>query len=119
MKKLNCWEYKQCGREPGGARKDLGVCPASVDPRLHGVHGGRLAGRACWVIAGTKCGGIEQGTFAHKYQNCEKCDFYKLVKTEEAFQYTLSINLLAKLDGAKNGATYKKPDAGGKALEKH
>jgi hypothetical protein len=107
MKKLNCWEFKQCGREPGGARKDLGVCPASVDPRLHGVHGGRLAGRACWVVAGTMCGNKEQGTFASKYHNCEKCDFYRLVKTEEGFNYTLSINLLRRLDDMKRAVPQK------------
>jgi hypothetical protein len=29
-KKLNCWEVKKCGREPGGVKvKELGVCPAS------------------------------------------------------------------------------------------
>ena len=28
MKKRNCWEVKQCGREPGGTHeKDLGICP--------------------------------------------------------------------------------------------
>ncbi len=97
MKKLNCWEFKGCGREPGGARNDLGVCPASVDTRLHGTHGGKMAGRACWVLAGTLCGGKEQGTFAMKYHNCEKCDFYKAVRAEEGPRYTLSIMLLKKL----------------------
>lgn len=102
MKKVNCWEFKQCGREPGGAKKDQGVCPAAMDPRLHGTHGGRRAGRACWVIAGTKCGGREQGVFAKKYHDCDKCDFYKMVKIEEGFQYVLSINLLKRLDDRKH-----------------
>ncbi len=97
MKKLNCWEVKKCGREPGGARKDLGVCPASVDTRLHGTHGGKMAGRACWILAGTMCGGKEQGTFASKYHNCEKCDFYRSVRAEEGPRFTLSIILLKKL----------------------
>lgn len=101
MGKLNCWEFKQCGREPGGKKNDLGICPATVDPRLHGVHGGRLAGRACWVVAGTMCGNREQGTFATKYHNCEKCDFYKAVRIEEGSAYTLSIVLLKKLEETK------------------
>ncbi len=101
MKKMNCWEFKKCGRELGGARKDLGVCAAAVEHRLHGVHGGRHAGRACWVVAGTLCGGVVQGTFAAKYRNCEKCDFYQQVKSEEGKGYTLSILLMKKLnDGA-------------------
>ncbi len=101
MKKLNCWEFKKCGREQGGARKDLGVCAASVEYRLHGAHGGKHAGRACWVVAGTLCGGEEQGTFAKKYHNCEKCDFYKTVKAEEGPNYTLSILLLKKMNEVK------------------
>lgn len=47
------------------------------------------------------CGGREQGTFAKKYHNCEKCDFYKMVRTEEGTRYTLSIILLKKLEEKK------------------
>ena len=83
MAKLNCWEAKRCGREPGGNRKDLGVCPASVEARLDGIHGGINAGRTCWIVAGTLCGGKVQGTFAKKYDSCEQCDFFSLVKEEE------------------------------------
>jgi hypothetical protein len=97
MKKINCWEFKKCGREPGGTRTDLGICAASVEHRLHGVHGGKHAGRACWVVAGTLCGGKEQGTFAAKYHNCEKCDFYLSVRSDEGMSYKLSITLLQKL----------------------
>jgi hypothetical protein len=82
--KRNCWEFKGCGREPGGKyAKDLGVCPAAQEKRLEGIHGGEKAGRACWVVAGTFCGGEVQGTFAKKLQDCQKCDFYELVKKEE------------------------------------
>ena len=101
MKKQNCWEAKKCGRELGGANKELGVCPAAADTRLHGTHGGKMGGRACWVLAGTLCGGKEQGTFAAKYHNCEKCDFYKQVRLEEGATYTLSIMLLKKLQETK------------------
>jgi hypothetical protein len=97
MKKLNCWEYKKCGREPGGARADLGVCPSATERKLHGTHAGTNAGRACWVVAGTMCGGKAQGTFAKKYENCEKCDFYKKVVEEEGKQFQLSMFLLKKL----------------------
>jgi len=28
--KLNCWEFKKCGRQPGGPKvAELGVCPAT------------------------------------------------------------------------------------------
>lgn len=65
---LNCWDYKKCGRERSGAKAgDLGVCPAYTEQ----------AGKACWLVAGTFCGGEVQGTFAEKEHNCMVCDFYK------------------------------------------
>lgn len=97
MSKINCWEAKKCGREPGGLRKDLGVCPTATEMRLNGTHGGKYAGRSCWVVAGTLCGGQEQGSFAQKYHNCEKCDFYRQVKQEEGANFTLSVVLINKI----------------------
>lgn len=82
--KQNCWEFKKCGREPGGRRvSELGVCPAAICSELDGVHGGRNAGRSCWVIAGSLCGGVIQGSYAQKLANCWKCDFMIAVKQEE------------------------------------
>ncbi len=99
MKKRNCWEFKQCGREQGGKKAgELGVCPASTDGRLEGVHGGKKAGRACWVLAGTLCGGKPQGTYANKYKSCQLCDFYHEVKGEERMEFQLSIVLLRRLE---------------------
>jgi len=84
MNKLNCWEFNNCGREPGGANaNELGICPATTERRLDGVHGGKNAGRACWVVAMTLCNGKLQGSFAKKYDNCMECDFCKKVKEEE------------------------------------
>jgi hypothetical protein len=97
-RKQNCWEAKKCGREPGGAKaKDLGICPVTVEQKLDGVHGGSHAGRACWVVAGSLCGGKVQGTFAAKFENCEKCDFYAAVRQEEYPNFKFSAVLLAKL----------------------
>jgi hypothetical protein len=96
--KRNCWEVKYCGRHVGGTKvMELGVCPASTETRLDGVHGGAKAGRACWVIAGTLCGGKEQGTFAKKFHNCEKCEFYEMVKKEEFPAFEFSASLLTKI----------------------
>jgi hypothetical protein len=82
--KKNCWEHKNCGRYPGGPRSaELGVCPVTVHQDLHGAHGGNNAGRACWVIAGSLCGGTIQGTYAQKLTNCWRCDFFNAVKQEE------------------------------------
>ncbi len=101
--KMNCWEFKNCGREPGGKNVGaLGVCPAATDSRLHGVHGGKNGGRTCWVIAGTLCEGKVQGTFGVKYKNCEQCDFYKKIRQEEGMGYQLSVLLLEKMRNSPN-----------------
>lgn len=98
MAKLNCWEFKKCGREPGGAKvNELGVCVAAIETRTDGVHGGKNGGRACWAIAGTLCKGEIQGTFAQKEQNCMKCDFYKQVRLEEGAYFIIAGDILAKL----------------------
>lgn len=62
---------------------ELGVCPATKERRTNGVHRGTNGGRACWAIAGTLCGGKQQGSFAVKVGNCVRCDFFKLVSQEE------------------------------------
>lgn len=67
MAGINCWEFKKCGRENGSS------CPA--------VSSG--AGRACWLVAGTMCGGTVQGTAAQKLGNCRDCDFYQKVKAHQ------------------------------------
>ncbi|MGW8272931.1 MAG: two-CW domain-containing protein [Thermodesulfovibrionales bacterium] len=96
--KLNCWEFKKCGRQPQGHRvHELGLCPAPMEERLDGVHDGVNAGRSCWIIAGTMCGGKVQGTFAEKFNNCEQCDFYAAVKTEEYPSFQLVGTLLGKM----------------------
>lgn len=82
--KLNCWEFNGCGREAGGGSIDeYGVCPAYEEQSLDGVHDGSNAGRACWVIAGTMCGGEVLGTHAKNVDSCVMCDFYQRVRDEE------------------------------------
>jgi hypothetical protein len=82
--KVNCWEFKKCGRQPGGHKeKELGTCPATVATDFNGAHGGSAAGRACWAVAGSLCGGKIQGTYAQKLNNCWRCEFMNLVKREE------------------------------------
>lgn len=101
--KSNCWEIKKCGREPGGEKAgELGVCPASTEICLDGTHGGKNAGRACWVIAGSLCGGKVQGSFAEKYMSCLNCDFYKQVEAEESdkFKKASELHMYLKQFGA-------------------
>jgi hypothetical protein len=96
--KKNCWEVKLCGREPSGNKvSELGVCPAAIETRLDAVHEGTNAGRACWVVAGTLCKGEVQGTFAKKFEACEKCEFYLQVREEEFPQFVFSSVLLNRI----------------------
>jgi methyl-accepting chemotaxis protein len=67
MAKTMCWEYMNCDREKDNS------CPAVTE----------LAGRNCWLVAGTMCGGTVQGTAAKKIGNCRQCDFYQKVKARE------------------------------------
>jgi len=62
---VKCWEYMKCGRDKDATTK----CPAYPD-----------FGRICWAVAGTFCEGKVQGTFAQKYADCRKCDFYQMAK---------------------------------------
>lgn len=66
--KIKCWEYMKCGRD-----RDATVrCPAYPD-----------FGRVCWVVAGTFCESKVQGTFAQKYEDCRRCEFYQRVNARE------------------------------------
>jgi hypothetical protein len=86
--KLNCWEVMNCEWQPADKVK-IEVCPAIVESKFDGVNSGKNAGRACWMIAGTFCGGKVQGNYAQKYKNCIICDFYNLVKKEEGLDFTI------------------------------
>lgn len=93
-RKQNCWEFKGCGREPGGSKiQELGVCPAASEKRADGTHGGTNGGRACWAVAGTLCGGQVQGTFAAKMGNCLRCSFYQHVAQTEGSRFVSPTSL--------------------------
>lgn len=64
-KKLNCWEFKKCGRDR------THDCPAVTEN----------SGKMCWLVAGTMCGGETQGTFVEKAGNCKRCNFYAYVNS--------------------------------------
>lgn len=96
--KLNCWEVKQCGCQPRGEKsKELGVCPASIEHRLHGVNGGINGGRACWAINQTLCGDQVQENFPQKFAQCMNCDFYSSVIEEEGENFLIIKEIIAKL----------------------
>jgi len=68
-RKLNCWEFKNCGREKGGLMVSV-----------LGANGGVAGGRHCWMVRNTNrltrneaCPG----------QSCQVCEFYRRVRHEE------------------------------------
>jgi hypothetical protein len=92
--KKNCWEFFKCGREAGGSNElDCGVCPASTETKLDGVHGGKNGGRACWAINGTFCNDCVSLGFNEKFSSCRCCDFYKCVSREEGTNFFFSVQL--------------------------
>ena len=72
--KINCWEFKRCGREPGGENASEGVCPVAIEQSVHGVHHGENAGRCCWLVADVL---LQQKII------CRNCDFYHSVRNDE------------------------------------
>ena len=80
MKRENCWEYMDCGREPGGKRVTLlGVCPAAIHMESDGINHGHAAGRLCWPVEETLCPGIGE----EKVQRCHDCPFFEEVARQE------------------------------------
>jgi hypothetical protein len=87
---MNCWEFRDCGREPGGRRAaELGVCPAAIHEPSDGYLGGRNGGRACAYVAGTFCDGSVQGTYRDKSKNCWDCAFYQRLRQEHGAAFSL------------------------------
>lgn len=86
--RINCWEYSNCRKEVHGQIADLlTVCPAALESRLDGIHGGRNAGRTCWVVPGTHCHGNVQSTLEEKRKACTYCGFYQKVCAEEGADF--------------------------------
>ena len=98
MVKKNCWEFMECGREPGGTVVDeLGVCPAAVEKKLDTFNQGKNGGRSCWGVSGTMCFGYVEGSFAKKIGNCMHCEFFKIVQQEEGNEWVSTKDILGKL----------------------
>lgn len=90
MAKQNCWEFKKCGREPGGINSDeLGVCPAAMDAGADGFCGGKNGGRACVYIVGTLCEDKIQKSYKEKERVCDECEFHILLKKEHPKEMTI------------------------------
>lgn len=91
-RKLNCWEYKKCGREPDGVNaQTLGICVSATKTTMNKINGGINGGRVCWLVAGTY--GKLKAELAdciaiNNKSSCYHCDFHSLVLSEEGFIIT-------------------------------
>lgn len=86
----NCWEFKECGREPGGRLVEaMGVCPAATFGAADGFLGGTNGGRACCFITGTMCDDVLQGTYRDKSKNCWECEFYRTLRHEHGAEFSM------------------------------
>ncbi|MCI5209872.1 MAG: hypothetical protein D3910_14010 [Candidatus Electrothrix sp. ATG2] len=90
-KALNCWEVKECGREPGGKNINLdGICPAAIDERADGIHHGKNGGRCCWLVFSTyRAEGPYGCYYDGGFNECQECDFYQMVKEATTLLITL------------------------------
>ena len=87
---MNCWEFRDCGRAPGGSRVgELGVCPAATCQAADGFLGGTNAGRACAFITGTCCDGHRQGSYRDKSALCWDCDFFHRLRELHGAAFSL------------------------------
>lgn len=79
---INCWEFKECGREPGGINvSGLGICPVAIEHEVDGIHGGKNGGRCCWIFSGFfSCGTEDLKNFEEKISVCSTCNFYTFAK---------------------------------------
>jgi len=99
MQLKNCWEFYQCGLEPGGKNaEEVGICPATTETKLNGVNRGKNGGRACWAVSRTLCsnGGV-YGQVHEKFRHCVTCAFFGKVQDEEGRNFASLRDLLKGL----------------------
>jgi len=89
--KLNCWEFKNCGREKDGLMVPiLGECAVCSYMKFDGLNEGQGAGRACWMVPHATA--KSDGTGSACSRRCHSCEFYKRVVFEQEdttrFKYT-------------------------------
>ena len=84
MRKINCWEFKQCGRQPGGHNeKEFGTCATALKMKFNKINRGVNGGRFCWHVTDSFCEFDTHGSFAKDSNTCKNCEFRKLVEQEE------------------------------------
>ena len=91
MAKTNCWDFKKCGREPGGPKvTEFGICPVATAQEFKNINEGFCGGRFCWNVHGTLCDAKVSGDAEARITNCLLCDFFQAVRREEGTGFVQS-----------------------------
>lgn len=115
---INCWEFNNCGLEPGGLNCERGICPAAIETRLDGVHRGKNGGRSCWVVPKTLCArGRIYGDIHQKFADCLACPFYKKVLSEEGREFLPLQELIAKISRPRQAGPGGSTGSGGSSYK--
>ena len=81
---MNCWEFKKCGREPGGENtQKLGVCRAAIESKFNNINNGKNSGRYCWKVKVSEDNHNSSNKTLSAIMTCIECDFFMKVKSEE------------------------------------
>jgi len=92
-KKLNCWEFINCGREKGGLMvSSLGECQVPSEMKFDGLNDGVGAGRACWLSSHSQC--VVKNN--RMIKSCYNCKFYKRVLYEEKHKKPFKEKIILK-----------------------
>lgn len=84
--RLNCWEYFECGREPGGKNAETeDICPVTVKTEFNNSNQGKNAGRCCWAVSKNES---DLGT---QFSTCLSCPFFAAVQYEESRFFELNL----------------------------
>ena len=82
--RMNCWEFKQCGREPGGRNVEkYGRCSVPVSVEHNGMNNGKNGGRSCWILREAACEKIMRACRVDEIKECRQCRFHIHVKKSE------------------------------------
>ena len=83
-RKINCWEFQKCGREPGGKNIDkYGVCFVPVSIEYNGINDAKNEGRFCWSLRESACENIMRKCRVNEIKECRRCTFYIFIQESD------------------------------------
>ncbi|MCI5219061.1 MAG: hypothetical protein D3914_07680 [Candidatus Electrothrix sp. LOE2] len=94
--RINCWEFKKCGREPGGRNiEKYGCCSVPVSIEYDGMNNGKNGGRSCWILRESACEKIMRACRVDEIKECRQCHFHTYVRKTERFSHKVTLNRMS------------------------